>query len=112
MPKKVLKTAPKEALNKLKRLIDVEASRPISASASSPVHVDLIVEFVNDSTTALVWVDANEKVQRLEMHSINALLLAQRIADALEKRYERAENGAFVPKGMTKMLKPFVKGKK
>lgn len=106
-----VKTATKEALNKLKRILDVEASRPVQASAMSPVPVQIVVE-VSDSTVALVWVDAAEKVQRLEMHAINALLLAKRIADFVEPKYERTKDGAFVPKGMTKMLKSLGKGKK
>lgn len=100
-----LKTGTKDALNKLRCLIDDKGGLPIPASASSPIPVGIVVEFVNDATVALLWVDAQEKIQRLELHSSNALLLAQKIVKALDSKYERTEDGDFVPKGMIDMFK-------
>ena len=94
----------KSSLKKVEKLIGGESVRPIRVSVMSPTPSQLVVEF-HGSTVVLAWLDAGEKVQRLEMHAIDALALAYRIAEMAEPKYEHTGDGVFVPKGMTKMLK-------
>lgn len=98
----------KRVVNKLREPINIEASRPVPASHMAPHPTEIVVDFVNDAVIALVWLDVNEKVQRLEIRAINALLLADRIVSNLAPKYERVGDcgePVFVPKGMTKQLK-------
>lgn len=89
MKKTLMKTAPKETLNKLKKMIDWGSARPLSAQQVTPVNVDLVVEKIGDDACALVWVDGAGQTQKLEVSMINALLLAQRIAGMFEKTVEK-----------------------